>query len=89
VSIIRGVGQLAERYKDLPLRIEIDDRAVSVSSRLKSAHEDYVPHKIVIGQKELDDNFSQLDILVNDLAAEMSGKPFIRREWPIELSGQF
>jgi threonyl-tRNA synthetase len=87
-DFVKNCQQLVERYKDLPLRIEIDDRAASVSSRLKSAHEDYIPHKIVIGQKELDNNFSQLDLLVNNLASEMSGKPFIRREWPAEVSRQ-
>ncbi len=80
--------QLVEKYADLPLRIEIDDRSISVSSRLKSAHEDYVPHKIVIGQQEIDDQFKELEKLVAKLAREVEGKPFIRREWPAEVSRQ-
>ena len=87
-EFINDCQQLVERYKDLPLRFEIDDRSVSVSSKLKAAHQDYVPHKIVIGQQEVDDGFSQLDVLVNDLALQMNGKPFIRREWAAELSRQ-
>lgn len=80
--------ELIDKYSHLPLRIEVDDRSVSVSSRLKSAHQDYVPHKVVVGQKELDDQFSEFDKLVSNLAKEVEGKPYIRREWPAELSKQ-
>jgi threonyl-tRNA synthetase len=77
---------LVEKYKKLPLRIEIDDRSISLSSKLKAAHEDLVPHKVVIGQKEIDAGFVEFDKLVRQLAKEVKGKPFIRREWPAEIS---
>ena len=80
--------ELVEKYKDLPLRIEVDDRSVSVSSKLKLAHEYHIPHKIVIGQQEVDNNFSELHELVKKLSEDIKGKPFIRREWPMELSKQ-
>ena len=79
---------LIDKYANLPLRIEVDDRSVGVSSKLKSAHKDYVPHKIVIGQKEVDDNFSELEELVKKLVVEVEGKPFIPREWPASVSKQ-
>jgi threonyl-tRNA synthetase len=80
--------QLIQEYGDLPLRIEIDDRSVSVSSKLKLAHNDYVPHKLVIGQQEVNDNFSELRVLADQVAKEVRGMPFIRREWPAEISKQ-
>ena len=80
--------ELAEKYAHLPLRIEVDDRNVSLSAKLKSAHEDLVPHKVVIGQKEIDDNFADLERLLKELIEEVEDKPFIRREWPMELSKQ-
>jgi threonyl-tRNA synthetase len=78
--------KLAEQYADLPLRIEVDDRSMSLSAKLKSAHEDLVPHKIAIGQKEIDGNFAEFEILIQKLVKEVEGKPFIRREWPMEIS---
>jgi len=80
--------KLIEKYAHLPLRIEVDDRAISVSSRLKSAHADFVPHKIVIGQQEVDDQFKDLEKQIAQLVKDVEGKPFIRREWPCEVSKQ-
>ena len=79
---------LVKELSDLPLRIEIDDRSISVSSKLKRAHQDFMPHKIVIGQQEVDDNYKDLKKLAKNLAKEMAGKPFIRREWVAEISRQ-
>jgi threonyl-tRNA synthetase len=78
--------KLAEKYADLPLRIEVDDRSVSLSAKLKSAHEDLVPHKIAIGQKEIDGGFAEFNALIQKLVKEVKDKPFIRREWPMEVS---
>jgi threonyl-tRNA synthetase len=88
-EFVKNCQQLVESYKNLPLRIEIDDRSISVSSKLKSAHQDYVPYKIVIGQKEADNKYGVLNDLARQLVQEMAGKPFIKREWPAEISGQF
>lgn len=59
---------------------------ISLSAKLKAAHEDLVPHKVVIGQKEVDSGFAELERLIEELAQAMSNKPFIRREWPPEVS---
>ena len=80
--------RLIAEYGNLPLRIEVDDRSISVSSKLKSAHEEYVPHKLVVGQKEVDDGFSELKELVKKLVKDVGDKPFIPREWPSEVSRQ-
>jgi threonyl-tRNA synthetase len=80
--------KLAEEYADLPLRIEVDDRSVSLGAKLKSAHEDLVPYKIAIGQKEIDGGYAEFEVLMQKLVKEVEGKPFIRREWPMEVSRQ-
>lgn len=87
-EFVEQCKQLIGQYGDLPLRIEVDDRSVSVSSKLKLAHNDYVPHKLVIGQQEVNDNFSELRVLADQVAKEVRGIPFIRREWPAEISKQ-
>lgn len=79
---------LVKKYNHLPLRIEIDDRNISVGAKLKSAHDNFVPHKIVIGDKEVIDNFVELEKLIEDLSAKMINKPFIHRSWPAEVSSQ-
>lgn len=85
-DFVEACKKLVKKYEKLPLRSEIDDRSVSLSSKLKAAHEDLIPHKVVIGQKEIDAGFVELDELVKQLAKEVKGKPFIRREWPAEIS---
>jgi threonyl-tRNA synthetase len=87
-SFVDASLELVKKYAGSPLRIEVDDRSVSLSAKLKSAHEDLVPHKIAIGQKEIDNNFAEFDQLVQQLVEEAKDKPFIRREWPAEVSKQ-
>jgi len=87
-SFVDASLELAKKYAGSPLRIEVDDRSVSLSAKLKSAHEDLVPHKIAIGQKEIDSGFAEFDQLVQQLVKEVEDKPFIRREWPVEVSKQ-
>jgi hypothetical protein len=41
---------------------------------------------VVIGQKEIDAGFVEFGKLVRQLAKEVKGKPFIRREWPAKVS---
>jgi threonyl-tRNA synthetase len=78
--------QLIQKYEDIPLRIEVDDRNISLPAKLKAAYEDFVPRKIVIGQKEAQDGYAEFERLVRELAQGMGNKPFIRREWPGEVS---
>lgn len=87
-SFNEACKQLVEKYRNLPLRIEVDDRSVMLGAKLKQAHEDLVPHKVVIGQKEVDDSFAQLEKLIQDLIGQVEGRPFIKREWPALLSRQ-
>lgn len=87
-EFVEHCQELVKQFADMPLRLEIDDRSISVSSKLKSAHNDYVPHMLVIGQKEVDDGFREIKLLANKLAKEVKGMPFIPREWPAEVSRQ-
>jgi len=87
-SFVDACKELVKKYEKLPLRIEIDDRSVSLSAKLKAAHEELVPHKIVIGQKEIDNDCNELDRLVEGLAEQVKEKPFIRREWPMAVNRQ-
>lgn len=85
-AFVAHCRRLVKKYP--ALRLEIDDRPLSVSAKIKAAHEDLVPHAVVIGQKELDDDCSELERLAEQLLEQLQGKPFIPREWPAELSCQ-
>src|SRR5262249_16882800 len=87
-AFVEPCRALIPRYEQLPLRIEIDDRNVSLPAKLKAAHEALIPQPMVIGQKEADDDYRELDALVHRLANDMGNKPFIPREWPAEVSRQ-
>lgn len=80
--------KLIEKYANLPLRIEIDDRSVMLGAKLKQAHEDLVPYKVVVGQKEADSDFAEFNELIKRCVKEVQGKPFIAREWPALMSRQ-
>ena len=80
--------KIVKKYSNINLRIEIDDRDISVSSKLKKAYQDYVPNKIVIGKVEKDNNYKELKKLVKKLSKQMNDRPFIGREWPAEISRQ-
>jgi len=72
---------------NLKLRIEIDDRAESVSKKIKLAHEDLIPNYFVFGQKEAADSSDIMDKLIG-LDKEVRNFPFIQFSWPRELSHQ-
>lgn len=80
----RLVADLSNR----PLRLEIDDRSASVSSKLKLAHENLIPRQIVIGPKEADEDFVKLRRLSEELVKNIGGLPFVERGWPAEISKQ-
>lgn len=82
--------KIIERYKNLPVRIEIDDRSQSVSKRIKLAHKDLVPFPIVVGQKEIDSKkeSKELGLVVKKIVLEAKGKPFLDIDYPRLLSLQ-
>lgn len=47
-----------------------------------------MPHKVVIGQQEVDDGYKELKKLAKRLAKAMDGKPFLEREGVAEISKQ-
>ncbi len=80
--------QLAEELSELHLRVEVDDRSISVAAKLKSASEDFVANKIVIGDQEIGNDLREVRALAKKLAQQIRGLPFIPREWPVEVSKQ-
>ena len=88
-DFVQDCRDLVRQFDKLPLRIEIDDRDLSVSAKLKAAYEDLVPHKVIIGQREKQDDFAAVRSLVDQLVAQCGGKPSLPRSWPAELNKQY
>jgi threonyl-tRNA synthetase len=84
---VEAVKSFLIENKNLNLRIEIDDRAESVSKKIKLSHEDLVPVSIVFGDKEVEDSSSVLEQL-QQLSLVQVNFPFIPFSWPKQLSKQ-
>lgn len=82
-----AVDQFVDSCRDIPIRIEIDDRSESVAKRIKMAHEDLVSEVLVFGDKEADDP-GQARQKVFNVAREIEDYPFIKLSWPKHLSRQ-
>lgn len=85
---------VSEKYVDFALsivdanpdlRIDIDDRAESVSKRIKMAYKEGVGNLLIVGEKELKDN-SYLEV-INEIRENLNIKvPFIPIGWPVLVS---
>ena len=82
--------ELVEKYKDFPVRIEIDDRKEGVSKKVKNAHQDLIPFSVVIGEKEQSspDDIAELRSAIDKVVANSKDKPFIPIEYPKLMSLQ-
>jgi threonyl-tRNA synthetase len=82
--------ELVEKYKNLAVRIEIDDRSEGVSKKIKNAHQDLIPFPIVIGEKERNSlgDIESLRSAIDKILANSKGKPFIPIDYPKRISLQ-
>jgi len=55
-SFLKDVEKIANEMEAHHLRVDIDDRALTLQKRVREAEMEWVPHIIVVGQKELESN---------------------------------
>jgi threonyl-tRNA synthetase len=53
-SYLRDVEKIAEEMEACRIRVDIDDRAMTLQKRVRDAEMEWVPYIIVVGQKELE-----------------------------------
>ena len=89
-SFVPFCEELIEKYKNSPIRMEIDDRAESVGKKIKLAYEDLVPLPIVIGEKELQDpsHMEDLEAAIEKVLNSVQDKPFFPMGYPVKISQQ-
>ncbi len=89
-SLVLFCEQLAGQFSNVPVRMEIDDRAESVGKKIKMAHEDLVPFPIVIGEREqqLSGVIPVLQEAIDKVVASAQDKPFLPLGYPLKVSQQ-
>ena len=94
------VEEIAATMEAANIRVDIDDRALTLQKRIREAETDWVPYIIVIGQKEVDSGMLsvrvreaqgkvetfKLDDLTKEIQTDMADKPFKPLPLPRNLS---
>jgi len=81
--------KIAETLEAHQIRVDIDDRPLTLQKRIREAEMEWVPYIIVVGQKEINSEALpvrdrkvqairkiKLEELISEIKASMSGKPF-------------
>ncbi len=87
-KMISFCQKLVEENKNLPIRFEIDDRSENISKKVKHAHNDLVPYPIVVGERELNGDLSDLKKAIKNVMNVAVDKPFIPINYSILVSQQ-
>lgn len=82
-KFLKDALELLKKHNDI--RIDIDDKAESVSKRIKRAHEEKIPNILIFGEKERG-NVKNIDIFKKIKKQVSKNVPFIPMGWPVCLS---
>ena len=94
------VEEIAAEMEAKSVRVDIDDRAMTLQKRIREAETDWVPYVVVLGQKEIDSGvlsvrlresqgkveMLKLSELIKDVQSKTIGKPFKPLPLPRNLS---
>ncbi|RLI40373.1 hypothetical protein DRO69_12965 [Candidatus Bathyarchaeota archaeon] len=93
------VEKIAEEIEAQSIRVDIDDRPLTLQKRIREAEMEWVPYIIVVGQKELDSDTlpvrerrsgkirkMKLKELIDEIEKIVKGKPFKPLPIPKHLS---
>ena len=93
-------GEIAEEIAAHNVRVDIDDRALTLQKRIREAETEWIPYVIVVGQREIDSGFlsirdreanvkvlsMKMNELITLLDAKLKDKPFKPLPLPLSLS---
>jgi threonyl-tRNA synthetase len=93
------VEKIAEAIGSENIRVDIDDRTLTLQKRIREAEMEWIPYIIVVGQKELESNTlpvrkrksgkiqkMALEDLIGEIRKIVEGKPFKPLPIPKHLS---
>ena len=90
--------KLAEKLKQERIRVDVDDRDLSVAKKIRDAETEWVPYVIVVGEKEARGDILTVRVrgmgirklsltdLIDELKAQLVDKPKIPLYLPMKLS---
>jgi threonyl-tRNA synthetase len=91
--------KMAEIIEKNQIRVDIDDRPLTLPKRIREAEMEWIPYIIVIGQKEMESEVlpvryrkareiqkMKLEELINKIKKETDGKPFLPLPLPRYVS---
>ncbi|MEI7604299.1 MAG: aminoacyl--tRNA ligase-related protein [bacterium] len=88
-SHIKFCENICKKYSKYKIRIDIDDRAESISKKIISARDELIPNYLLIGDKEVSgENMEKLDELIKSIHKKNKSKPFLHYNWPMLKSQQ-
>lgn len=92
-------GKVAEKISRNHIRVDLDDRPLTMQKKIREAEREWINYIIVIGQREMESNIlairdrragkiekMKLDALVKAVLKETEGKPFRQLPLPRRLS---
>lgn len=99
-QFLAKVEEIAAELEAACIRVDVDDRAMTLQKRIREAETDWVPYIIVLGQKEIDSGElavrvreaqgkvenMKLEELVKKVQISITGKPFKPLPLPRSLS---
>lgn len=98
-KFLEDVEKIAKEIESHCIRVDIDDRTMTLQKRIRDAEMEWVPHIIVVGQKELESGVLpvrdratgemrklKLKELVAEVEEKLAGKPFKPLPLPKHLS---
>jgi len=98
-KFVENVEKLAKTIENHCIRVDIDDRALTLQKRIREAEMEWIPYIIVVGQKEIKSgvlpvrdrrsgeiNKMKLEKLISEIEKAIKGKPFKCLPLPKHLS---
>jgi len=95
----KDAEKIAERIEKNNIRVDVDDRLLTMQKKIREAETEWINYVVVIGQKEIDSGLLavrdrktgeirqvKLDELVKEIKHDMADKPFRRSMVPRLLS---
>ncbi|MEM3627321.1 MAG: threonine--tRNA ligase [Candidatus Bathyarchaeia archaeon] len=96
---LKHAENIAKTINEHNIRVDIDDRALTLQKRIREAEMEWIPYIIVIGQKEIQSTIlpvrdrkageirrMKLEELISEIENIVKGKPFKQLPLPIYLS---
>jgi len=98
-GFVKDAGKIADEIEDHRIRVDVDDRSITMQKKVREAEMAWINYIVVIGQKEVDSgmlavrdretrNIKKMSLreLMDEVKARMAGKPFRSLTLPRLLS---